>query len=140
MLVSIEDAEVQVKFDSYPEKVRKKILFIRNLIYEIAKENEAIGAIEESLKWGEPSYSSKLGSSVRIDWKRSKPSQYCVFFHCKTKLVDTFKEIYGDIFDFEGNRAIILNLGDVVPKDELKHCIALSLNYHRIKNLPLLGV
>ena len=140
MLVSIKNTEVRVKFDSYPEKVRKKILFIRSLIYEVAREGESIGAIEESLKWGEPSYSSKYGSTVRIDWKKSKPNQYFVFFHCKTKLVDTFKEIYDGIFDFEGSRAIVLSLNDIVPKSELKHCIALSLNYHRIKKLPLLGV
>jgi len=140
MPVAIEDTEVRSKFDSYPEKIRERILLIRALIYEAVKEADNIGDIKESLKWGEPSYSSKHGSAVRVDWKKSKPDQYFVFFNCKTKLVDTFNEIYGDIFNFEGNRAIVLNFSDDIPKVELKHCIALSLNYHRIKNLPLLGV
>jgi len=37
------------------------------------------------------------------------------------------------------NKAVA-NLGDKIPLVALKHCIALSLNYHRIKHLPLLGV
>jgi len=41
-------------------------------------------------------------------WKASKPNQYALYFHCKTTLVDTFKELYSDVLTFEGNRAIVL--------------------------------
>lgn len=63
-----------------------------------------------------------------------------MYFHCKTKLVDTFKELYQDVFKFEGNRAIIFNEADEIPIKELKHCIALSLTHHNRKHLPMLGV
>ena len=59
-------------------------------------------------EWGEPSYLVKGGSTIRMDWKKANPEQYAMYFHCKTKLVDTFKELYQDVFKFEGNRAIIL--------------------------------
>jgi hypothetical protein len=39
-----------------------------------------------------------------MDWKKANPEQYAMYFHCKTKLVDTFKELYRDVFKFEGNR------------------------------------
>jgi hypothetical protein len=63
-----------------------------------------------------------------------------MYFHCKTRLVDTFKVLYADSFHFEGNRAIIFNVDDKIPIEALKHCITLSLTYHHRKNLPLLGV
>jgi len=72
--------------------------------------------------------------------KRSKPEQYAMYFHCKTKLVDTFKERYRDTFKFEGIRTIIFNEDDTISIDELKHCIELSLTCHDIKHLPLVGV
>ena len=133
----ITDKAVASVFESYPPVMRKKLLGVRKLIFEVAMQDKNIGLLEESLKWGEPAYIAKGGSTVRINWKLSSPMQF--FIYCKTKLVETFKEVYGDLFSYEGNRAIILNEQGEIPLLPLKHCIALSLNYHRIKHLPLLG-
>ena len=113
---------------------------LRKLIFDVASKNKEIGEIEETLKWGEPSYLTEGGSTVRIDWKESSPEQYAMYFNCNTKLVSTFKEIYSEKFNFEGNRAIVFHKKDKIPTKELKHCIALSLQYHKIKHLPMLGV
>ncbi len=126
-------------FDKYPEPMRKRIMFLRQLILETALNAEDVNKLEETLKWGEPSYLTKNGSTIRIAWKKTTPNQYFMYFHCKTKLVDTFKELYSDIFIFEGNRAIIFNENNEIPIKELKHCISLSLTYHLRKHLPLLG-
>ena len=134
------NSEVRNIFDSYPEDVRLKMLFLRQLVLDTAKEIDSIKGIEETLKWGEPGYLTKGGSTIRIGWKPSKPDEYAMYFHCKTKLIDTFKEIYKDRFTFEGNRAIVFNIKDRVPVNELKHCISLSLTYHNIKHLPMLGL
>ena len=115
-------------------------MFLRQLILETASSTEGAGKVVEVLRWGEPSYLTKSGSTIRVDWKESKSGQYGMYFHCKTKLVDTFKELYRDKFKFEGNRAIVFNLDDEIPVSELKHCISLSLTYHRRKHLPMLGV
>jgi len=120
--------------------MRNKLLFLRKLIFETASEIDGADDIEETLKWGEPSYVTKAGSTIRMDWKESKPEQYAMYFHCKTKLVDTFRELYQDKFKFEGNRAIIFNKNDEIPVEALKHCISLSLTYHRRKKLWMLGV
>ncbi len=127
-------------FDRYPKHMRKKLMFLRKLVLETASETEGVGEIEETVKWGEASYLTKGGSTIRMDWKKSKPDQYAMFFHCSTTLVDTFKELYGDEFKFEGNRAIVFHESDAVPVEKLKHCISLALTYHSIKHLPLLGV
>jgi len=132
--------EVEKVFNSYPGNIREKMMFLRQLILETAKEIDSIKSLEETLKWGEPGYLTECGSTIRIGWKQSRPDEYAMYFHCKTKLVDTFKELYKDKFNFEGNRAIIFNINDKVQVNELKHCISLSLTYHKIKHLPMLGV
>ncbi len=135
-----ENLEIEKIFNYFPENISEKLLFLRQIILDTASENKMLGKLEETLKWGEPSYLTKNGSTVRLGYKKSNPEQYAIYFHCKTKLVDTFKELYRDQFKFEGNRAILFNLDDEIPINELKHCISLSLNYHNIKQLPMLGV
>lgn len=133
------DAIVKKKFDSYPKEARSKLIQLRKLIVRTGIEYE-VGPLEETLKWGEPSYVTKGGSAVRIDWKPKFPDKCFVFFQCQTRLIETFKEIYGDTFEYEGKRAIVLGMQNDIPTQELKHCIYLSLQYHELKHLPLLGV
>ena len=136
-----ESIAVSEVFDAYPDAVGESLLFLRQLIFKTASEI-GINDLEETLKWGEPSYLTKKGSTVRIAWRKSFPNEVGVFFNCKTTLVDTFKEVYRDQFKFEGNRAILFAItdNDKIPVEELKHCIALSLTYHSIKHLPMLGI
>lgn len=135
-----KNPEVAEIFNGYPKHMRKKLMFLRQLVFDTTSETEGVGAVEETIKWGEPSYIAKAGSTIRMGWKPSSPTQYAMYFHCKTKLVDTFKELYGDKFNYEGNRAIIFDENDEVPVEELKHCIYLSLTYHSRKHLPMLGI
>lgn len=134
-----QNPEVFTKFESYPKEVKPKLEYLRALILETAKECNHVSAIEETLKWSEPSYLVRKGSTIRIDWKAKSPEQYAMYFKCTSKLVSTFKAIYGNIFKYEKNRAIIFNLEDEVPKEALKDCIKMALSYHLIKNEPPLG-
>ncbi len=129
---------VKQVIDFYPKEIQDKILQLRQLIVSVAKELDFV--LTETLKWNEPSYLTKGGSTIRIAWRKSFPNQYGIFFNCKTSLIETFKEIYPHEFNYEGNRAIVFELGEEIPESELKTCIALSLNYHAAKHLPLLGV
>lgn len=131
-------AKVQEKYNNYPKHIRPLINQLRELVFSIAKESN-LGTVEETLKWGEPSYHVKGGSPVRMDWKEKYPDQYFIFFHCQTKLVDTFRELYSEILEFEGNRAIVLCTNNKLPKEVILHCLKLAMNYKSIKNLPLLG-
>ncbi len=131
--------QVDLKFESYPKEIQPKMDHLRKLIIEVATEKEQIIEIEETLKWGEPSYLAKKGSTIRIDWKTKKPDQYAMYFKCTSKLVATFRAIYGDVFRYEKNRAILFGLEDKIPQKELKECIGLALEYHKVKHLPNLG-
>lgn len=63
--------EVDSVFRSYPDTIRGKLLFLRELIYETAQEVDGVGALEETLKWSEPAYLAKGGGTIRIGWKKS---------------------------------------------------------------------
>ncbi|WP_416308631.1 DUF1801 domain-containing protein [Neptunicella sp. SCSIO 80796] len=132
------DDKVKQKFLAYPEHVRPLMLTLRELILDVASQ-PVIGEVVETLKWGEPSYIAKHGSTLRFDWKKKSPDQYALYFNCNTRLVETFKEIYDELFSYEGHRAIVFQLNDKIPATQLQHCIELSLKYHRVKHLPLLG-
>ena len=118
-------------------------MLLRSLILSTASETDGVGTVVETLKWGEPSYVTKdpkSGSTIRLGWKKSNPRQYALLVHCSTNLIATFRKLYGASLVFEGNRAIVFDADGEIPEPELKHCIALSLTYHRVKHLPLLGV
>lgn len=132
------DEKIKSKFASFPEKPRTELLELRELIFEIAKSINA-GSVEEDLKWGQLSYRTHQGSPIRIDWSERKSAQISVFFHCQTKLIATFRELYPDSFTYYGSRELSFPLGDKCCDKELAHCISIALRYHKLKELPLLG-
>ena len=139
-LVLKKNPKVDKLFANYPDKVRGKMLFLRDLVKETAEETEGIDILEETLKWGEPSFVTKIGSTLRMDWKEREPNQYALYFQCTSRLVDTFKMVFGNKFQYEGNRAIVFQLNQKTPVKELKQCIKATLIYHKVKHLVTLGI
>lgn len=124
---------VKLAFDGLPPPLRERLLELRQLIFDTAASTPGVGELEETLKWGEPAYltsKSKSGSTVRINWKKSRPSQYAMLFNCHTTLIETFRTLFPDDFSFEGNRAILFDKAGTVPIDALSFCIAAALTYH----------
>ncbi len=135
----IQNPNVRSIFDAYPPKVREKLYSLRELILNTAKTTKEVGEIEETLKWGEPAYLtsvSKSGSLIRIDRRRDNPDTYAMYFHCQTNLVENFKLMFGDIFTYEKNRALIFDINDDVPTEELSMCIHMALTYNLKKKKP----
>ena len=127
-----KNTQVAELFKNYPKEIQQCLFVIRQLILDLADSNKQVGAIEETIKWGEPSYitsKANYGSTIRLSWKKINPEQYAVYFNCKTTLVDTFKEIYSAIFKYEGSRGIIFNAHDKIPVDALSDCITMALTY-----------
>src|SRR3982074_1494621 len=127
------DPAVDAVFSAYPKLIRSKLLALRRLIFDTARATNGVGRVEETLKWGQPSYltpETKSGSTIRIDQVKSAANQYAVYFHCQTDLVETFRELYPSEFSYGGNRSILLSAEDDVPEPALRHCVALALTYH----------
>jgi hypothetical protein len=134
--LTFDNADVAATFDGYPSPSQDRLLDLRRLIFDTAAETAGVGHIEETLKWGQPSYltsQTRSGSTIRIDAIRNDPQRFAIYFHCQTDLVATFRRLYPDSFAFEGNRAMHFCASDPLPEDELKHCIALALTYHSRK-------
>ena len=127
------DPAVEAIFQAYPGAVRKRLLALRRLILDTAENTAGIGRIEETLKWGQPSYltNPKSGSTIRID--QVPPGGYALYVHCQTNLVATFRELYPTELAYGGNRSILLDADRDPPEAVLRHCIALALTYHSRK-------
>jgi len=126
------DPAVNAVFNAYPKPLKAKLLALRRLIFETARTTKGVGVLQETLKWGQPSYltaDSKSGSTIRIDRVKSAPGHYGIYFHCQTNLVETFRELYPEL-RFGGNRSILLDTESKLPEAALRHCLALALTYH----------
>jgi hypothetical protein len=124
---------VAAVFSAYPRPLRTRLLALRRLIFDTARTTKGVGALEETLKWGQPSYlttETKSGSTIRIDQVKSAANRYAMFFHCQTDLVGTFRELYPTELSYGGNRSILLDGEDDIPEPALRHCVALALTYH----------
>lgn len=132
--------KVNQVFANYPDIVRDKMQFLRELVIKTAEETEGIGELEETLKWGEPSFVTKGGSTLRMDWKVRTPNQYAMYFQCTSRLVGTFRMVFSHKFQYEGNRAIVFQLNQSIPVLELQACVKACLTYHNVKHLMTLGI
>jgi hypothetical protein len=134
-----DSAEVEAVFRAYPAMLREKLLFLRRSIFEAALATDGVGRLQETLKWGQPSYvtvETGSGSTIRIDRVKSSPTRYAMYFHCQTNLVGTFRELYGLQMTFGGDRCILFEERDEIPVEAVRHCVSLALTYHlrRMRN------
>ncbi|HEY6520455.1 MAG TPA: DUF1801 domain-containing protein [Roseiarcus sp.] len=127
-------ADVAAVFAAFPERVRARLLEVRNLIFETAAASESVGQLTETLKWGEPAYlteATRSGTTIRLGWVRSSERKCAVLFNCRTTLVDDFREQFPDVFVYEKNRAILLDANKPLPRVPLSTCLGMALTYHR---------
>ncbi len=132
MTPPISDA-VRATFEGYDEPIRTRLLEFRRLIFDAAADTPGVGPIEETLKWGEPAYlasATKSGTTVRLGPAKGRADRCCVFVHCQTTLVDTFRARYPDALRYEGTRAVVVDVDEPVPA-ELRAFIVAALTYHR---------
>lgn len=125
--------DVQAAFDAFPPEVRHRLAGIRAIILDIAAADTRIGAITETLKWGEPAYLTEAtgsGSTIRLGVPRGRPDRVAIYFICRTTLVDTFRERFGDDFDYEGTRAVLLPVAGDIARGPLEAMLAMALTYH----------
>ncbi|NNF64007.1 MAG: DUF1801 domain-containing protein [Acidimicrobiia bacterium] len=130
----MESQSVASAYKSYSDAERTSLLALRELIFAAAESIDGVGPLEETLKWGQPSYLTSetgSGSTIRVaPIRNSTTYDYGMFFICSTNLVESFKALFGDTFAYEGNRALVFANGEAIPLAELKECIAMALTYH----------
>jgi len=128
--------EIREAFENYSPENRTVLKAARAMILRAADDNPDIGLLTETLKWGEPAYltqATKAGSTLRLGQTR-QDSRPALFVNCHTTLVDQFRQLYPDTFDYRDNRALVIPAKLNGKADALIHCIALTLTYHKRKS------
>jgi hypothetical protein len=126
-------ADAMAAIQNYPAPVRARLLELRRLVVQAAAETPRVGPLIETLKWGQPSFlpeKPRVGSTVRLGTMKGDQGRCAMFFHCQTRLVETFRHLCPDTFIFEGNRAMLIPSDKPIPADAIRHCASLALTYH----------
>lgn len=133
------DPTVQAAFEAHPPAIKSRLMALRQLIFATAAKIDGVGPLEETLKWKQPSYLTTVsgsGSTIRIDQIKNT-DQCALYFNCQTNLVETFRSLYPQEFNYSGNRSINLPADADLPETALRHCIGLALTYHQGKRKTL---
>lgn len=116
-------------FATFPQPARETLMALREMIYEIAKPLP-IGRLEESTKWGQPSYAtpdSKIATPIRLGL--SKSGDPAIFTHCQTTVMGDFRALAPANMVFDGNRAVQLPADRSPNLEELAPLIRAALTY-----------
>ncbi|MEP5770472.1 DUF1801 domain-containing protein [Nisaea sp.] len=134
---SFEDPAVAAAYESFPVQEREGLLILRDLIFETAAETPGGGPLEETLKWGQPSYltpKTRSGSTIRLGL--SKQGGFALYTHCQTTIIPDFRNLFPDEFDYEGNRSVHFKEGASLSLDPLRMLVRSALTYHLKKAAP----
>ena len=129
---TFDDASVERAYLAMPEPLQVRALELRRLILSTAQALDATGGIEETLKWGQPSYlplKAKVGSTVRVAVHDDQ--HLGLYFNCNTTLVETFRSLFGDDLQYSKNRAVLFDIARPLPQKAIAQCVRMALYYHR---------
>lgn len=104
------------------------MLALRDLIFSVAKETTGAMPVTETLRWGQPAYLAPKGTALRLG--APKDGVFALFVHCQSKVIPDFREMVGDKFKFEGNRAVLFNNISEIKPELLSLMIRIALTYH----------
>jgi len=121
-------AEVRAAFEAAPPAVQEGLDRLRQRILTLARQDGL--AVEETLKWGQPSYRVDGGSPIRIG--PHARGGFAIYAHCATSLISDFATIAPDA-RIDGNRALrFLGPGEI-DSQPIDHLIRAAFHYHRRK-------
>ena len=83
--------------------------------------------VEECLKWGQPSYLTPKGSTLRLGV--SKAGKPAIYAHCQSSIIGDFASQFAADFEIEGNRAVYLDRLEAGDKAKLRLLIRHGLTY-----------
>ena len=128
-MTKFTSATARDAFDAFPQPARDTLLSLRTMIYDIAA-TLPVGKIEESTKWGQPSYATpdtKAATPIRLGL--SKSGEPSIFTHCQSTVMGDFRTLAPPTLRFDGNRAVHLPVDDAAVLDELVPLIRAALTY-----------
>jgi hypothetical protein len=106
-----QSPQVKAAFAAFPEPARTDLRHLRALIFEVAA-TLPIGPLSESLKWGQPSYTTAKSTPIRL--ALTKDSDIAILTHCQSTVISDFRAIAPPDMRFDGNRALLLDAGTML--------------------------
>ena len=119
--------KVPAALEMFPAAERDALLKLRELIFKVASEMPEVGQVEESLKWEQPSYVTKVGTPIRLGV--AKDGGFAVFTHCQSRVIPEFKSLFPDDFRYDGTRGVLFGPSDTVDYSKLRMLIRNALGY-----------
>lgn len=75
---AITDKEFTNRVEAFPKHVRPTFDMLQALVHQVAQDSDVL-KIHQTLKWGEPSFVTKHGSTLRMDWKEKSSSFFALY-------------------------------------------------------------
>jgi len=122
--------ELRDAFQSFDANTRGPLEVARKIILETASELDQIDQMDESLKWGQPSYAPtpKTGTPIRLGVTKS--GEPTLFVHCQTTLVSDLEADNAHGLQTIDNRAVVLPKTDLNAHQGLRNFVKAALTYH----------
>jgi hypothetical protein len=112
-----------------PDGVAIALREARTMILHAAEVAEGVGALTETLKWGEPAYlteAPKTGTTLRLGQIGGRAA---IMVPCSTTIIEDARAMFGDVPELSGKRGVILG-GE---RQIVDYVIDAALTYHSRK-------
>ena len=120
---------VQAAYHAFDPAPRAILLTLRALIYDTAK-TLPVGRVEETLKWGQPSYATpdtRAATPIRLGVTKS--GDVGIFTHCQSTVMSDFRALAPPKMRFDGNRALLLPPSEPIVINDITPLIRAALSY-----------
>jgi len=122
-------APIAAAIADYPEATRDTLLELRALIHRVAARTEGVDAVEETLRWGQPAFICRSGTTVRLAEARGGSGAVGVYTSCQTPLVADFAREHGELFEYDAGRGIHIPAGERMREAEIGDFLSAALTY-----------
>ena len=117
-------------FGAFDPEARAALEGLREMIFDVATGLTEVTGVEESLKWGQPSYAPKPKTGTPIRLGVTKGGEATLFVHCQTTLVSDLEADNAHGLRTIDNRAVVLPLEGVADHPGLRGFVRAALTYH----------
>lgn len=120
---------VNAAFDVGDPVAGRGLLVLRALVFDTAAKVRGIGPLEEAVRWGQPAYLTRVGSTLRLGV--SKTARFAIFVHCRTTLISDFITAFPGQDRIEGTRAILFDDPSEISETRHGWLIARAITYRK---------
>lgn len=122
------DPRVEALLDAADPDIAAGITRLRRMIYEVAASDPKIGPVQETVKWGQPAYLARKGTTLRLG--QPKGGGFGLYVHCQSRVIPEFRDLFPDHDRFDGTRGVVFRAADEICSERHGWLIHRALGYH----------